>query len=234
MENINFCTIVDSRLIIRTASVAWQGRKSIYACVFQIFITKKEERGKKNSCKIIHFVICKKPENPLKTLLIFYTHTPPPWFNIMCCSTRYRWWSWQTLSIKLTTRLIFARAGKSAAARSIWTFVFARFVSGANIYGRRCKAYELVKSAALMISVAAWYWLTDRLCTRSLKVGVRSGGGKVSEVSQKKGKRGESAVNKKKIKEVDRAQVGVLKKNISRCSFRTKISRDQTKLFIHP
>lgn len=59
--------------------------------------------------------------------------------------------------MKLTTRLIFARAGKSAAARSIRAFVFARFVSGANLYGRRCGAYELVKSAALMISVAAWY-----------------------------------------------------------------------------
>lgn len=32
--------------------------------------------GKKISCKIILFVILKKPENPLKTLLIFYTHTP--------------------------------------------------------------------------------------------------------------------------------------------------------------
>lgn len=33
--------------------------------------------GKKISCKIIHFVILKKPKNPLKTLLIFYTHSPP-------------------------------------------------------------------------------------------------------------------------------------------------------------
>lgn len=190
--------------------------------------------GKKISCKIIHFVTLKKPENPLKTLPVFYTHTPP-WFSIMCCSTRCRWWSWQTLSMKLTTRLIFARAGKSAAARSIWTFVFACFVSGANIYGCGCTAYELVKSATLMISVAAWYWLTGWPCTRSLKVGVRSGGGKVSEVSQKKGKRRESAVNKKKIKEVGRAQVGChKKKNISGCSFRTKVSRDQTKHFIHP
>lgn len=132
----------------------------------------------------------------------------------MCCSTRCRWWSWQTLSMKLTTRLIFARAGKSAAARSIWTFVFACSVSGANIYGCGCTAYELVKSATLMISVTAWYWLTDWPCTRSLKVGVRSGGVKVSEVSQKKGKRRESAVNKKKIK-VGRAQVGCHKKKTS-------------------
>lgn len=202
------------------------------------FSLRKKRNGEKNQLQDNSFCNSEKArESSENTSYLLPSHPSPPspWFNIMCCSARYRCCSWQTLSMKLTTRLIFARAGKSAAARSIRAFVFAHFVSGANIYGRRCTAHELVKSAALMISVVAWYWLTDWLCTHSLKVGVRSGGGKVSEVSQKKGKRRESAVNKKENKRSWHSSSWMSQnKNISGFSFRTKVSHDQTKRFIHP